>query len=139
MTIEINFENFKASYKTFLSTIPKIEKDSFSYFLGDNFYDGYLNGFLRYSGKLYAFEIVSDFKLNEKRIFAVTEATEIELESVLQKHKTSQEFIDANQDFLNGTGKLNSSWEIYFNEIEINEDFDMPNLLNKKVEYWFAE
>jgi len=80
MNNNITLKELKKSKEKLLPQIKCLEENQMTFLWFDDFYDGPLNGVLKYQDKEYKYEIVSDYmKLEYPRIFALVALTNEEL------------------------------------------------------------
>ena len=76
----VNFKDLKSSFNDHKHSVPEILYDELNFLWIQDYYDGMLDGMLKYKDQKYRFEIITDFTKNVyPRIFAIITLTESEI------------------------------------------------------------
>ena len=80
MELIVNFQDFKSSFDKHKQSIPEILYNELTFLWVGDYYDGMLEGMLKYKNEKYKFEIITDYtKGIYPRTFAIIELTENEI------------------------------------------------------------
>lgn len=80
MELTLNFKDFKSSFDKHKLDIPEIPYNELTFLWVNDYYDGMLEGMLKYKNEKYKFEIITDYKKGiYPRTFAIICLTKTEI------------------------------------------------------------
>lgn len=130
MNKKITLKEFKKSIKILLPEINIINEELLEYLWIHEFYDGPINGILKYKNKEYRYEMVTDYtKLMYPRIFAIIAINDDELKEEIYWN-------DLYEKLVKNKSENKESSEIFF---KLQKKRKAINYENKIVLWYFTQ
>ena len=107
MNKEITLKKLKKYNENLLPRVNNVEENQLTFLWFEDFYDGPLNGILKFDNKEYRYEIVTDYKkVKYPRIFAIVELSENELKEEKYWHELHKDIVNDKYDDAEANKKL---------------------------------
>ncbi len=140
MKQHINFIDFKSSFDKLKHDVKEIPFDELTFLYFGDYYDGMLEGMLKYDNKKYKFEIITDYTEGiYPRIFAIIVLTEDEIKEEDYWNEQFEKYVGNHNNLQRKEKRLvkpQSEHHLFYDEYEKREKKDY-NL--NFVKAWYTE